>query len=160
MSYSYDVNATDADGDTLTYSLTQNPSGMTINGTSGVISWTPSSAGSFDVTVSVSDGNGGTDTQSYSIAVTSGGTGQMPWQTNENGTLITDQNWNYTLGYHFVPETNGNITQLGGYFNGTKTGRPACSPPPGPSPSTGGRAGRDGDAARPFLRDRHRPAAP
>ena len=40
--YSYDVNATDPDaGDTLTYSLTTAPSGMTINATTGVISWTP-----------------------------------------------------------------------------------------------------------------------
>ncbi len=69
--YSYDVNASDADGDTLSYSLTTAPAGMTINTTTGVISWTPTTAqvGSQSVTVQVEDGNGGSDTQSYSITV-------------------------------------------------------------------------------------------
>ena len=40
--YSYDVDATDPDlGDTLAYSLTVAPAGMTINATTGLISWTP-----------------------------------------------------------------------------------------------------------------------
>jgi len=71
QSYSYDVNAIDEEGDTLTYSLTQNPSGMTINSSSGLISWIPiqSHVGSQSVTVSVTDGNGGSDAQSFSITV-------------------------------------------------------------------------------------------
>ena len=46
---------------------------------------------------------------------------QTPWKTNENGTVATGINWNYTMGYHFTPKENGQITQLGGYFNGAKT---------------------------------------
>ncbi len=46
---------------------------------------------------------------------------ETPWQTNENGTLRTNIRWNYTMGYRFVPEVDGEITQLGGFFNGTKT---------------------------------------
>ena len=39
------MNATDPDaGDTLTYSLTTAPTGMTINATTGLISWTPTKA--------------------------------------------------------------------------------------------------------------------
>ena len=56
--YSYDVNATDPDvGDTLTYSLTTAPTGMTINATTGLISWTPTNAqvGANAVTVRVRD---------------------------------------------------------------------------------------------------------
>ena len=67
--YTYDVNATDADGDTLTYSLTTAPSGTTIDSSTGVISWTPTVGGSYSVTISVSDGNGGTATQVFSISV-------------------------------------------------------------------------------------------
>ncbi len=69
--YSYDVNASDADGDTLAYSLTTAPAGMTIDTTNGVISWTPTTAqvGSQSVTVQVEDGNGGSDTQSFTITV-------------------------------------------------------------------------------------------
>jgi hypothetical protein len=67
--YSYDVNATDPDvGDTLTYSLTTKPSGMTINSSTGVITWTPTSTGDYNVTVEVSDGEL-TDTQSFTITV-------------------------------------------------------------------------------------------
>jgi len=67
-SYTYDVKATDPNGDTLTYSLTVSPTGMTINSTTGVISWTPTAAGSFDVTVEVSD-DSKSDTQSFTIIV-------------------------------------------------------------------------------------------
>ncbi len=66
--YSYDVNATDSDGDTLTYSLTSKPSGMTINSSTGLISWTPSTIGNYNVTVEVSDGNLFA-TQNFSIVV-------------------------------------------------------------------------------------------
>jgi len=72
--YSYDADADDPDtGDTLTYSLTQSPSGMTINSTSGLINWTPNdsqSGTSHDITVRVEDGNGGSNTQNYTINVT------------------------------------------------------------------------------------------
>jgi hypothetical protein len=68
--YTYDVNATDSDGDTLTYSLTTNPTGMTIDSATGVISWTPNSSqiGDNDVTVEVSDGEKST-TQSFTVKV-------------------------------------------------------------------------------------------
>jgi hypothetical protein len=68
QTYTYNVNATDPDGDTLTYSLTTKPTGMTISSTSGIINWTPTTAGYYDVTVRVSDGNL-FDTQSFTIHV-------------------------------------------------------------------------------------------
>jgi uncharacterized delta-60 repeat protein len=39
--YSYSITATDPAGGTFSYALTTAPTGMTINATSGVISWTP-----------------------------------------------------------------------------------------------------------------------
>ncbi|MBE3086158.1 MAG: carboxypeptidase regulatory-like domain-containing protein, partial [Bacteroidetes bacterium] len=66
--YVYGVNATDPDGDTLTYSLTTKPTGMTINSTTGLINWTPTSTGDYDITVRVSDGSL-FDTQSFTITV-------------------------------------------------------------------------------------------
>ena len=68
VAYTYDVEATDPDGDTLTYSLTTSPTGMTINSTTGVITWTPATAGIFDVTAEVSDGSK-SETQSFTIIV-------------------------------------------------------------------------------------------
>jgi hypothetical protein len=73
--YAYDVDATDADaGDTLTYSLTQAPGGMTINAATGLIAWTPSATQvpSASVAVRVVDGKGGTATQAFTIAVAQG----------------------------------------------------------------------------------------
>jgi hypothetical protein len=69
--YNYNVVATDPnEEDTLTYTLTTSPTGMTINSTTGVINWTPSTEGDYDVTVEVSDGEL-LDTQSFVITVNS-----------------------------------------------------------------------------------------
>ncbi len=69
--YSYPVVAQDPDGDSLTYSLTQAPAGMTIDPISGEITWNPGpdQVGDHPVTVSASDGRGGVDTQSFTLAV-------------------------------------------------------------------------------------------
>jgi hypothetical protein len=69
--YTYDVEVLDPDNDILTFSLTTNPNGMTIDSATGLILWTPTNdeVGSNNVVVLVIDGNGGSDTQSFSIAV-------------------------------------------------------------------------------------------
>ena len=71
--YRYDVNATDGNGDALTYSVTQfvnSTSGTKIMGwemdsATGVLTWGPLTAtnmGKYNVTVMVTDGRGGSDT--------------------------------------------------------------------------------------------------
>jgi len=72
QSYTYDVNAVDPNGDTLTYSLSTLPNSMAINPSTGVITWVPLSSqlGSNNVVVKVSDGTN-EDTQSFTITVTS-----------------------------------------------------------------------------------------
>ncbi len=69
--YQYDVDASDAEDDTLTYSLTQAPAGMTIDSASGVISWTPSASqvGKSAVAVRATDAHGQQDDQPFSIVV-------------------------------------------------------------------------------------------
>ena len=67
--YNYDVNATDPNGNPLSYILTRNPGGMSIDESTGLITWTPASAGVFDVTVEVNDGLGGKHTQAFTISV-------------------------------------------------------------------------------------------
>ena len=69
--YNYDVNAKDLDGDPLTYSLIAAPAGMTVDGVTGVINWTPISTDPATVTVRVEDNRGGSDTQTYSIEINS-----------------------------------------------------------------------------------------
>lgn len=55
QTYSYDVDATDADNDVLAYSLTTNATNMTINSSTGLISFISSVLGVFSVKVGVSD---------------------------------------------------------------------------------------------------------
>ena len=63
------VVANDPEGDDLTYSLlTGSPTDMSIGDNSGVITWTPTDTGNFDITVEVSDGEL-SDTQSFTITV-------------------------------------------------------------------------------------------
>ncbi|MGD2049641.1 MAG: GDSL-type esterase/lipase family protein, partial [Chloroflexota bacterium] len=64
--YSYDV---EADGyPAPTYTLTTKPAGMTIDEDTGLISWTPSSSGDYDVTVEAHN-SAGFDDQSFTINV-------------------------------------------------------------------------------------------
>ncbi|MBA7579215.1 hypothetical protein ES708_21084 [subsurface metagenome] len=55
VEYTYDVEAIDPDGDTLTYTLTTSPRDMEIDEYTGLITWTPKLLGNYAVTVVVSD---------------------------------------------------------------------------------------------------------
>jgi len=71
--YTYDVDAADPDaGDTLTYSLTIKPAGMTIDAATGLIQWTPAShqAGANDVAVKVADNGSVPASQTQSFTIT------------------------------------------------------------------------------------------
>jgi hypothetical protein len=67
--YEYLVNATDADGDTLVFSIVSEISGMTIDAQKGNLSWTPNSTGDFNIKIMVADGKGGTATQEFLVHV-------------------------------------------------------------------------------------------
>ncbi len=70
--YTYDVNAIDPDlTDTLTYSLTTKPAGMTIDPATGLIEWKPTREGENEVVIQVADSNSipTTDIQSFTITV-------------------------------------------------------------------------------------------
>ncbi len=65
---SFSLSASDADGDALTYSVSGNPGGRLVfrsdsDGFTFTFEWTPGSddAGSYQVTFTASDGNGGSD---------------------------------------------------------------------------------------------------
>ncbi len=70
-SYSYQIKATDPDGDTLSYSLKSAPPGMTINTNTGLIQWNVpyNFKGKSPVTVSISDNHGGEVLQSFTIEI-------------------------------------------------------------------------------------------
>ncbi len=70
-SYQYRVAANDADGDKLTYSLLKSPPGMTIDGSTGLISWQVpdrvTEKQEIAIRISVADGDGGTAYQEFSF---------------------------------------------------------------------------------------------
>ncbi len=72
MLYTYDVEATDAEFDPLTFSLLSFPTGMTINPTTGLIQWTPATTGSAAVTVRAAETANASSKadQAYTITVT------------------------------------------------------------------------------------------
>ncbi len=72
--YLYTVDASDAEGDPLVYTLLAAPAGMSIVETTGEISWTPAvgQLGQQEVVIQVADGVGGASTQAYAIRVRAG----------------------------------------------------------------------------------------
>src|SRR5262249_23167822 len=69
--YAYPATAPDKDGDPLSFFLTSGPGGMSVSRDTGLVTWTPAASqfGADDVTLTVSDGRGGTATQSYTVNV-------------------------------------------------------------------------------------------
>ena len=69
--YLYPAAAVDPDGDELTWSLVEAPTGMGIDPASGLVFWSPTAeqVGNHEVTVLVDDGNGGFAEQSFIICV-------------------------------------------------------------------------------------------
>jgi subtilisin family serine protease len=93
VAYAYDVNATDAEGDALSYSLSQAPAGMVIDAATGLITWLPGAAqvGVQAVTVRVTDVPGLAASQSFAISVASANlaptAGNDGYQMMQGGTL-------------------------------------------------------------------------
>lgn len=69
--YAYDVDASDPDGDAVTFALADAPIGMTIEAASGRISWTPAEGdlGTHEVVVRADDGRGGWAEQRFTVSV-------------------------------------------------------------------------------------------
>ncbi|HXR71329.1 carbohydrate-binding protein [Actinocrinis sp.] len=73
---SLQIHATDsASSQTLTYSASGLPAGLSINSSTGLISGTPTATGTSSVTVTAKDGTGATASASFNWAVTSSGGG-------------------------------------------------------------------------------------
>ncbi|MFI2207575.1 putative Ig domain-containing protein [Streptomyces sp. NPDC020192] len=74
-SVSLQIKATDSAGAALTYSATGLPTGLSINGSTGLISGTASTAGTYQVTVTATDSTGASGSTSFTWTVGGGGGG-------------------------------------------------------------------------------------
>ena len=126
--YSYAVEATDADGDTLIYSITSSgPTGMTIDSSTGVLSWTPTTVGDYNVTIKVSDGDL-FDTQAFTITVsmTEIITLSPPTSVSASDNAYTDMvqiTWNtVTGGTHYQVYRANNLLATKTAISGWQTG--------------------------------------
>ena len=69
-SYTYQIEANDLEGDTLTYHLIDAPSNMSLDATTGMLTWTtPNLTSSVLVRVEVRDSRGGSSQQSFALEV-------------------------------------------------------------------------------------------
>ena len=118
----------DATGNpTPTYSLTTFPVGMTINATTGLISWTPGSIGDYNVTVQASNGVNPAANQSYVITVSS--TAVCPagmisyWKLDEtSGNTYADaMGANTGIGGTVFPGPTSGRVNGGQQFNGSSS---------------------------------------
>jgi VCBS repeat-containing protein len=83
-------NFADPDGDTLTYSATGLPAGLSIDPATGIISGAvgTSAAGTYTVSVTADDGQGGTATDSFTITIFA--VNNPPVAIPDNGTIAED----------------------------------------------------------------------
>ena len=89
---SLQVHASDsASGQTLTYSATGLPAGLSINSSTGLISGTPTTAATSNVTVKATDGTGASGTAAFSWTIsTSGGGGGKQCTTTATSNISAD----------------------------------------------------------------------
>lgn len=118
-SYSFTPQASDADGDKLTFSITNKPAWASFDTSTGSLSGSPTVGTFANVTITVSDGQQSASLSAFSIAVTAAaaapptsttGSAQLAWTpptTHTDGSAFTD-----LKGYHLVYGTSqGNYTE-------------------------------------------------
>lgn len=86
---------TDADSDTLSYTVSYSPSANGLSDANGVISGTPTEATTITVTITANDGNGGTVSNSFDIVVQAAGTDQNAVIVQFAGRINLDNLANY-----------------------------------------------------------------
>jgi hypothetical protein len=116
---SLQISASDsATGQTLTYTATGLPAGLSINSASGLISGTPTTAGTSSVTVTATDTTGAAGTAAFTWTINTSGTGEPPASFWGNTSAIPAAN--NVLEVSIVNQTNGQYPDSEVYwsFNG------------------------------------------
>ncbi|MGK7884827.1 MAG: putative Ig domain-containing protein, partial [Crocosphaera sp.] len=118
-SYNYQLQATDPDGDSLTYKLLASPQGLILDETSQTLIWTPTEEqiGNHNIILEVRDGQGGSSQQSYTLGVFQDIPNRPPLITSTpevDGFVNTKYDYQVMasdldgdeLSYHLIPSEN------------------------------------------------------
>ncbi|QHA04973.1 hypothetical protein GQF42_18200 [Streptomyces broussonetiae] len=113
-SVSLQISASDSGGASLTYSASGLPTGLSINSSTGLISGTASTAGTYQVTVTAKDSTGATGSTSFTWTVGSGGGGCTSSQLLANpGFESGSTGWTATSGV--ITNDSGEAAHSGSY---------------------------------------------
>jgi subtilase family serine protease len=113
-SVSLQIHATDSAGAALTYSATGLPTGLSINSSTGLISGTASTAGTYNVTVTAQDSTGASGSASFTWTVGSSGGTCSPAQLLGNaGFESGNTTWTATSGV--ITNDTGEAAHSGSY---------------------------------------------
>jgi len=108
------IQATDPQGDTLTYSATGLPAGLSINSSTGLISGTPTAAGASSVTVTARDpgNNTGSATFSWTVNPVASNPTRTPANADYTLSLASDSTGATWTGHQSIAFTNVSASPL------------------------------------------------
>ncbi|MEU1530918.1 putative Ig domain-containing protein [Streptomyces fagopyri] len=114
-SVSLQISASDSAGATLTYSASGLPTGLSINSSTGLISGTASTAGTYSTTVTATDSTGATGSASFTWTVSSGGGGTCSSAQLLGNPGFESGNTTWTASSGVITNDTGEAAHAGSY---------------------------------------------
>ncbi|MCH0561527.1 putative Ig domain-containing protein, partial [Streptomyces sp. MUM 16J] len=114
-SASLQINATDSAGASLTYSASGLPTGLSIDSSTGLISGTASTSGTYQVTVTATDSTGASGSTSFTWTVSSSGGGSCSSAQLLNNPGFESGNTSWTASSGVITTSSGEAAHSGSY---------------------------------------------
>ncbi|MET8947771.1 putative Ig domain-containing protein [Streptomyces sp. NPDC004542] len=115
-SVSLQISASDSAGATLTYSASGLPTGLSVNSSSGLISGTASTAGTYSTTVTATDSTGASGSASFTWTVSSSGGGTCSSAQLLGNPGFESGNTTWTASSGVITNASGESAHGGSYY--------------------------------------------